>query len=111
VTAITRLPIGASYANPDTLAFMRQLLDEAIAVANASGQDFGPDDAAEIITLFAGQPAGVKSSMLIDLENGKPLELPWLSGRVHQLGRELGIATPANFAVWAALSPYVNGAP
>ena len=111
VTAITRLPIGAAYANPDTLAFMRQLLDENIAIANACRQDFGPDDGEKIVKLFAGQPADQKSSMLIDLENGKPLELPWLSGRVHQLGKELGIATPANSAVWAALCPYVNGAP
>ena len=109
VTAITRLPIGATYANPDTLAFMRQLLDENIAVANASGQDFGPGDAEEIVKLFASQPGDTKSSMLVDLENGKPLELPWLSGRVHQLGKELGIATPANSAVWAALCPYTKG--
>lgn len=111
VTTVTRLPIGATYANPDTLAFMRRLLDENIAVANASGQDFGPDDAEEVVTLFASQPYDQKSSMQIDLENGKSLELPWLSGRVHQLGKELDIATPANSAVWAALCPYVNGAP
>jgi len=111
VTTITRLPIGATYANADTLAFMRQLLDENIAVANASGQDFGPDDAEEIVQLFASQPGDMKSSMLVDLENGKPLELPWLSGRVYQLGKELGVATPANAAVWAALCPCVDGAP
>ena len=111
VTAITRLPIGATYANPDTLAFMRQLLDENIAVANACRQAFGPGDAEDVVKLFAGQPYDQKSSMQIDLENGKPLELPWLSGRVHQLGKELGIATPTNSAVWAALCPHVNGAP
>jgi 2-dehydropantoate 2-reductase len=111
VTAITRLPIGAVYANPDTLAFMRELIDENIAVANASGQHFSSGDAEEIIRFFATQPYDLKSSMLIDLESGKPLELPWLSGRVHQLGRDLGIATPANSAVWAALCPYVDGAP
>ncbi len=111
VTAITRLPIGATYANPDTLAFMRQLFEENIAVANAVGHDFSPEDAQDFMTLFANQPYDLKSSMLVDLENGKPLELPWLSGRVHQLGGELGIATPANSAVWAALCPYVDGAP
>ncbi len=110
-TAITRLPIGATYASPDTLEFMRQLLNENIAVANASGQDFDPGEAEKIVKFFAAQPYGLKSSMLVDLENGKPLELPWLSGRVHQLGKELGLATPGNSAVWAALSPHINGAP
>lgn len=49
--------------------------------------------------------------MLVDLKAGKPIELPWLSGRVHVFGRELGIKTPANSAVWAALSPYADGRP
>ncbi len=90
---------------------MRSLLSENIAVANASGQNFTAADADAVIDLFAKQPYRQKSSMLIDLENGKPLELEWLSGRVHQLGAEFGIATPANTAVWAALCPHVRGSP
>jgi 2-dehydropantoate 2-reductase len=35
--------------------------------------------------------------------NGRRLELPWLSGRVHRLGEELGIATPAHTAVYRGL--------
>lgn len=111
VTCITRLPIGAVYEHPDSLAFMRRLLDENIAVANASGQAFTDQDADAVIELFGNQPYGQKSSMLMDLENGKPLELEWLSGRVHGLGMELGIPTPANTAVWAALAPHAKGTP
>ena len=47
----------------------------------------------------------------MDLENGKPLELGWLSGRVHRLGLEFWIQTPANSAVWAALCPVGRGPP
>lgn len=111
VTAITRLPIGAVYENPDSLAFMRQLLEENVAIARASGMDFDRSHVDATIDLFSRQPYGQKSSMLVDLEAGKPLELEWLSGRVHALGREHGIGTPANSAVWAALSPYRNGPP
>ena len=111
VTAISRLPIGAVYESPETLAFMRQLLVENVAVARASRLDFDASHVDTTIDLFAKQPYGQKSSMLVDLEAGKPLELEWLSGRVHSLGRELGIETPANSAVWAALSPYRNGPP
>ena len=56
-------------------------------------------------------PAGVKSSMLVDLENGRRLELDWLSGSVHRLGRELGVDTPVHRAIQAALSPYRDGPP
>ncbi len=111
VTSLSRLPIGAVYEHPETLVFMRQLVDENIAVARASGLDFDASHAEMTMDLFGNQPFEQKSSMQVDLEAGKPLELEWLSGRVHQLGKELSVATPANSAVWAALAPYRNGPP
>ena len=32
--------------------------------------------------------------MLEDLENGRRLELPWLSGAVVRIGKEVGVPTP-----------------
>ncbi|TIX08007.1 MAG: 2-dehydropantoate 2-reductase, partial [Mesorhizobium sp.] len=52
----------------------------------------------------------VKSSMANDLERGKPIEVAWLSGRMHQLGIEFGIATPGHTAVFRALHLYAAGA-
>jgi 2-dehydropantoate 2-reductase len=49
------------------------------------------------------------ASMCGDLRRGNRLELPWLSGTVAQLGKELGIPTPANQFVYAALKLYANG--
>jgi 2-dehydropantoate 2-reductase len=49
--------------------------------------------------------------MAEDLERGKPLELEWLSGRVHKLGLQLGVPTPANSAVYRGLILYANGTP
>jgi len=46
-----------------------------------------------------------------DLERGKPLELRWLSGRVHALGLEYGVPTPGHSAVYRALVLYENGKP
>src|SRR3546814_13308996 len=55
-------------------------------------------------------PSAMKASMLHDLEAGKPLEVRWLSGGIVDLGREVGIATPANEFVLAALAPLADGA-
>jgi 2-dehydropantoate 2-reductase len=41
--------------------------------------------------------------MLHDLEAGRRLELDWLAGKVVALGRELGVPTPANAAVYNVL--------
>ena len=51
------------------------------------------------------------ASMAHDLIRGNRIELPWLAGRVVSLGKELGVPTPANAFIHAALKPYVNGAP
>ncbi len=110
-TGISRLPIGAVYRQPETLDFMRALLLEAIAVARAAGQHFDDAHAERTIELFRNQPYEQKSSMLVDLEAGKPLELPWLSGKVAALGAEFGIPTPASKAVLAALAAYAGGPP
>ena len=111
VTSLMRRPIGAVLAHPDARDFFRQLITEAIAVADSEGHVFAPDVVDEIVGLVGKQPYEQKSSMLVDLESGKPLELPWLSGRVHALGRTHGILTPANTAVWVSLCTHVDGAP
>jgi 2-dehydropantoate 2-reductase len=50
-----------------------------------------------------GTPPGMKASMAHDLERGNRLELDWLCGKTVALGRELGVPTPANEAVYAIL--------
>ena len=56
-------------------------------------------------------PPAMMASMAVDLIRGNRIELPWLSGKVVQLGRELGVPTPVHGLLHAMLKPYVNGAP
>jgi 2-dehydropantoate 2-reductase len=111
VTSIARSPIGRVYEHPATLAFYRTLMEENYAVARAEGLDFPAAQVESVLEMFRGQPYTQKSSMLVDLEAGKPIELPWLSGRMVELAARHGIAVPANEAVVAALGPFVDGAP
>jgi len=63
------------------------------------------------MSLAAGQDRSARSSMLNDILAGHRLELEALNGAVVRLGQQLGIPTPLNFAVYAALKPYVDGPP
>ena len=54
-------------------------------------------------------PANSKSSMLEDLERGRRLELPWLSGAVVRIGKEVGVPTPIHQFITTILTPFVNG--
>jgi 2-dehydropantoate 2-reductase len=50
-------------------------------------------------------------SMATDLLRGNRLELPWLGGKVVELGRQLEVPTPVFSTMVAALKLYANGAP
>jgi len=102
-TATTRMPIGAVLEDADTRAFFRNILDEVVAVGRASGVDLAPDFAQDRFNYATTVPYGMKASMLHDLERGNRLELDWLAGRVVELGRKLGVETPANSSVYTAL--------
>jgi 2-dehydropantoate 2-reductase len=63
----------------------------------------------EIRQMRATLPHHAKASMLEDLERGRRLELPWLSGAVERLGREVDVATPVHSFIATVLKPHVNG--
>ena len=108
-TCLTRSPIGVVFAHPESVAFLRRLVAENLSVAAAAGQGFAADRAEAILALFRSIPGSTKSSMLVDLEAGRPLEMPWLSGRMLAFARSFGLQTPATAAVVAALAPHVEG--
>jgi 2-dehydropantoate 2-reductase len=110
-TTLLRASMGMILAHPETRALQRQLIDEAVAVGRASGQAVRDGLADEIMAKLEAMPWGFRSSMSEDLERGKPLELPWLSGRVHTLGLQHGVPTPAHSTAYRALVLYEQGRP
>ena len=109
VTASTRQPLGPILADPDTRALFFTLMGEAQAVGTAAGVAFGPDYQEELQRAVDAFPPTMKASMAHDLERGNRLELDWLAGTVVKLGRQYGIPTPANAAVYAVLKPHRLG--
>lgn len=110
-TALLRANMGAILANPETHTLQRQLVDEAISVARATGQPLRDDLGDEVMAKLAGMPPSFRASMAEDLERGARLELDWLSGRVHTLGQQLGVPTPAHSTAYRALVLHKDGRP
>jgi 2-dehydropantoate 2-reductase len=81
-----------------------------VNVARARGIALPEDFADDRLKFGDASPPSFKASMLHDLERGNRLELDWLSGYVVKLGRELGVATPANEAVYKVLKLHRMGA-
>jgi len=108
--ALTRSSVGGMRGDPEIFAMIRSALDETFAVARARGVSLRPGLMDEILKMVGDLPPGSKASMLEDLERGKPLELPWLSGAVVRLGRELNVETPIHAFISTALKLQAGGA-
>jgi 2-dehydropantoate 2-reductase len=108
-TGATRKPLGPILQDPDTRAFFHSLMREVVAVAEAKGISLPADFAEDRMKFADSSPPTFKASLLHDLERGNRLELDWLAGKVVELGRLLGVPTPANEAVYAVLKLHRMG--
>ncbi len=110
MTALTRCPIGVVRDTPATWRMYGLIVEELAALGRASGVALGPDIVERTLD-NAGKLAGhLYSSLHHDLVHGKRLELEALHGHAVRLGERLGVPTPTVFAVYAALTPFAEGA-
>ena len=96
---------------PETLELVRQSCAEAVRLAHAKNiplSDSQPDD---LVNVLRNSKVDFKPSMLVDLENGRRLEVESLNGAISRMGKEAGVPTPINDYVYACLKPWANGAP
>jgi 2-dehydropantoate 2-reductase len=111
ITAATRQPIGRLREDSDIRPIMIAAFREVYDVGKAKGIALPADAVEKTLAFMDHAPPAMKASMALDLERGNRLELPWLNGKVVELGRRLGVATPAHSMMYAVLKPYVMGAP
>ena len=111
VNSLTRLPLGLYRADPDLWTLCEATLRETVAVGRAEGIALAPDVVDMVTAQLRSMPDHHMTSMCNDLLRGNRLELPWFAGKVVELGRKHGIATPANSFIYAALKLYAKGPP
>ncbi|MFZ2155014.1 MAG: 2-dehydropantoate 2-reductase [Bradyrhizobium sp.] len=107
--ALARQPIGKLRDDPDLRPIFLAAWQEAIDVGRAKGIALPADAREKVLDFTSHAPADMKASMALDLDRGNRLELPWLSGKVAELGRALDVPTPTHGMIYAMLKPYVMG--
>ncbi|MEA2790369.1 MAG: 2-dehydropantoate 2-reductase [Acetobacteraceae bacterium] len=111
ITAATRTPVGILRDDPDIFPLFSRASAEVVAVGRAKGVKL-PDDAVQrVVGATRGAPPMMMASMAHDLIRGSRIELPWLSGKVVALGKELGVPTPVHEILYAVLKPFTDGKP
>ena len=109
ITALARQPIGQLRDDPDIRPVFIAAYQEVIDLARAKGVTLPSDALDRVLEFNRHAPPTMRASMALDLERGNRLELPWLGGKVAELGRQLGVPTPTHGVMYAMLKPYVMG--
>lgn len=105
-TTMLRTTLGPIREDPENRKLLLNIMRETVAVGRAKGIDLPEDYADDRLAFADGLPADMTSSMHHDLKAGNRLEVAWLSGAVARFGDEVGVATPINQTVFAALRPH-----
>jgi 2-dehydropantoate 2-reductase len=93
ISALTGARVSAMLADEQTRDTIAALMRETLQVAAATGVDLGVS-AEQRIEMARETVADVKTSMLQDLEAGRPLEIEPIAGAVVELADAYGIDIP-----------------
>lgn len=108
---LARQRVGVIREDPDLRATLRDAMREIVRVARARGIDL-PDGFVDTQLAFVdGLHPHMRPSLLLDLAEHRRLEAPWLSGAVVRMAAAAGIEVPVMRTLYAALKPYLDGAP
>ena len=110
-TGATRLPIGPVWGDPVIRAQFLDGCREIEALARAEGVPVATDRIQQIEQYVAAIPGSMRSSLLIDLSQGKKIEVEALHGSVVRRAAAAGVPVPIMATLYAVLKPYAGGPP
>jgi 2-dehydropantoate 2-reductase len=100
LTAILRVPNGELLHRPPLDPLIAEIVEEVWRVAARHKIPLPtPPELAEEVRRVCRGTASNRSSMLRDVEEGRPTEIDSINGAVVRLGRERGALVPANLAL------------
>jgi 2-dehydropantoate 2-reductase len=96
ISALGRAKYGRIVGYQPTRELMRQVTEEALAVARADGVRFPAGDMVEAVFRLGHAMSGATSSTAQDIARGKHTEIDSLNGYVVRRGAALGVPAPVN---------------
>lgn len=105
ITSILGQPIRVAAEQPGVREAMIAACEEGLEVVRSKGLSLGDDrDAAQYVSSGVDIHDYVhKASMCLDIEAGRPTEIEFINGAIARLGQELGVRTPINTILTAAI--------
>jgi 2-dehydropantoate 2-reductase len=110
-TGAARLPIGPVWADPEIRERFLAGSREIESLARAEGVPVAADIIDRISKYIEGIPGTMRSSLLIDLSQGKRIEVEQLQGSVVRRAARAGVPVPIMATLYAVLKPWSDGVP
>jgi len=110
-TGAARLPIGPLWSDPVIREQFLEGCREIERVARAEGVPVRPDVVDRIRSYVTAIPGTMRSSLLIDLAQGKRIEIEALHGAVVRRAARAAVPIPIMSTLYALLKPYAAGSP
>lgn len=111
LTGAARLPIGPLWARPQVREVFYAAAREVAAIAAAEGVRISADRFDTLRDYMDHIPPTTRSSLLIDLEQGKRIEVEALHGAAVRRAAAHGVAAPILNTLYAVLAPWAAGRP
>jgi 2-dehydropantoate 2-reductase len=108
MTGAARLPIGPLAARRETSILLERAFAEVDALARAEGVPVAADLLSRIRAYVGTLPPSTRSSLLIDLQAGKRIEVEALQGTVIRRARALAIDVPVMETLYAVLREHAG---
>jgi 2-dehydropantoate 2-reductase len=108
-TGAARLPIGGIWHDPHVRKMFYAAAREVAALAEAEGVHISADRFDRLREYMDNIPPTTRSSLLIDLEMGKRIEVEALQGAAVRRAAVRGVAMPIISTLYAALRPWAAG--
>lgn len=110
-TGAARVPIGPIWSDWMSRHMLVSAFGEVEAVARAEHVALPTDVVERIVAYVDSIPPTTRSSLLIDLQQGKPIEIEALAGAAVRRGAKRHVPMPIMSALYAVLKPHARGRP
>jgi 2-dehydropantoate 2-reductase len=110
-TGSARLPIGYLWPHAHVRDMFYAAAREVAAIAAAEGVTLSADRFETLREYMDSIPATTRSSLLIDLEQGKRIEVEALQGAALRRAAAHGLPAPIVASLYAVLKPWASGNP
>ena len=110
-TGAARRPIGGIWHDAQVREMFYDAAREIASLARAEGVELSADRFETLEHYMNGIPPSTRSSLLIDLEAGKRIEVEALQGAAIRRAAKHGMSMPIIATLYAVLKPWAQGPP